>query len=286
MSSADASRAYAVAATIAAATALLSAAVESAGAEPGDTQRVTQPISHLIEAYPDSLTGIDGNWLVWRDGTRMPLDDGIHDKPFKIWLDAPDVEDMLRLPYPYGADSLVPSPDSDPGRARNAPFFDKMYGDCRKGDVQSKLRAVAWLPSKTHQKLEVTTVNGVAARLEAVSRELDALPAEFDKYLVPAAGTYNCRTIAGTNRTSAHGLGIAIDIAVGQSDYWQWAAKRAPGSNTITYRNRIPLQIVHIFERQGFIWGGRWYHYDTMHFEYRPELLPRLEPLEPDRAPR
>mgnify|MGYP002637708491 CR=1 FL=1 len=23
----------------------------------------------------------------------------------------------------------------------------------------------------------------------------------------------------------------------------------------------------------GFIWGGRWFHYDTMHFEYRPELL-------------
>jgi len=22
-----------------------------------------------------------------------------------------------------------------------------------------------------------------------------------------------------------------------------------------------------------FIWGGRWYHFDTMHFEYRPELL-------------
>ncbi|MDD5211432.1 MAG: M15 family metallopeptidase, partial [Sulfuricurvum sp.] len=25
--------------------------------------------------------------------------------------------------------------------------------------------------------------------------------------------------------------------------------------------------------KYGFIWGGRWYHYDTMHFEYRPELL-------------
>jgi D-alanyl-D-alanine carboxypeptidase len=23
----------------------------------------------------------------------------------------------------------------------------------------------------------------------------------------------------------------------------------------------------------GFIWGGKWYHYDTMHFEYRPELM-------------
>ena len=33
-------------------------------------------------------------------------------------------------------------------------------------------------------------------------------------------------------------------------------------------------KIVEIFERHGFIWGGKWYHYDTMHFEYRPELLP------------
>jgi hypothetical protein len=30
---------------------------------------------------------------------------------------------------------------------------------------------------------------------------------------------------------------------------------------------------VDIFERHGFIWGGKWAHYDTMHFEYRPELL-------------
>ncbi|WP_265937085.1 M15 family metallopeptidase [Aliarcobacter butzleri] len=28
-----------------------------------------------------------------------------------------------------------------------------------------------------------------------------------------------------------------------------------------------------MFEKYGFIWGGRWYHFDTMHFEYRPELL-------------
>jgi D-alanyl-D-alanine carboxypeptidase len=35
----------------------------------------------------------------------------------------------------------------------------------------------------------------------------------------------------------------------------------------------VPAAIVHVFEHNGFIWGGRWYHYDTMHFEYRPELL-------------
>ena len=31
--------------------------------------------------------------------------------------------------------------------------------------------------------------------------------------------------------------------------------------------------IVDAFEAEGFAWGGRWYHYDTMHFEWRPELF-------------
>ena len=39
------------------------------------------------------------------------------------------------------------------------------------------------------------------------------------------------------------------------------------------YRNRIPWEIVEVFEKHGFVWGGKWYHYDTMHFEYRPEII-------------
>lgn len=35
----------------------------------------------------------------------------------------------------------------------------------------------------------------------------------------------------------------------------------------------MPMQIVDAFERHGFTWGGRWNHYDTMHFEYRQELV-------------
>lgn len=233
--------------------------------------------AHIVSTYPDFIERIDGNDLVWRDGTRMPLDDGKGIKPFAAWLADPDIEDMLRLPYPAGAGEAAPAPDSDPGRARNAKFFDKMYGDCRKGEVKRNLTTIVWLPRKARQRLEITTVNGVAQRLEAVSRELDDLPASFDRFLAPAGGTYNCRTIAGTDRVSAHGHGIAIDIAVPPSDYWRWAPGAATGK--VSYRNRIPLEIVHIFERHGFIWGGRWYHYDTMHFEYRPELLPPLAPL-------
>ena len=41
----------------------------------------------------------------------------------------------------------------------------------------------------------------------------------------------------------------------------------------IVYENKIPAEIIQVFERHGFISGARWYHFDTMHFEFRPELL-------------
>ena len=53
--------------------------------------------------------------------------------------------------------------------------------------------------------------------------------------------------------------------------YWLWSKPDAQGR--FPYRNSIPPEIVTVFERHGFIWGGRWSHYDTMHFEYRPEII-------------
>jgi hypothetical protein len=144
-----------------------------------------------------------------------------------------------------------------------------MYGDCRKGEVKPRLTRIPWLQNRGGGSVEVTTVNGVDRKLAAVARDLERLPAEMTKYLVPTAGTYNCRTIAGTKRLSVHAFGAAIDLSTRFGDYWQWAGKSAKP----VYRNRFPIEIVEIFERHGFIWGGTWYHYDTFHFEYRPELI-------------
>jgi len=226
----------------------------------------------LLDAYPEHLERIYGNALVWRDGTRMTIDDGRQGKSLDQMLDEPDIDDMLAMPYRQSAIPLPPAADSDPGRVRHRAFFTKMYGDCAKGTVAPHLVEITWMAHSAPQKLRVTRVNGVAARLETVSKELEKLPAAMRRHLSPAAGTYVCRPIAGTDRTSPHGLGIAIDIAVATSDYWRWS-KRGPKGRPV-WRNRIPIEIVEIFERHGFIWGGRWFHYDTMHFEYRPELLP------------
>ena len=118
---------------------------------------------------------------------------------------------------------------------------------------------------------EQLVASGHAYRDYMPKEELDKLPAEMTKYMVPSAGTFNCRAVAGTNRMSAHGLGIAIDIATTHADYWYW--NRPGRDGRYPHRNRIPWEIVEVFERHGFVWGGKWYHYDTMHFEYRPEIL-------------
>lgn len=227
----------------------------------------------LLMAYAEQLSRIDGNWLVWRDGTRMTIDEGRADRDHEAMLASADIKDMFAIAYPRGPLAAHPARNSDPGRARHAALFDKMYGDCTKGEVARHLTTIPWLPKKRGGTLQVTTINRVHEKLAAVSAELDALPASFDKYLIPSAGTYVCRPIAGTTRVSAHGHGIAIDIALAEADYWRWAAARRPGVDHIAYRNRVPYEIVSIFERHGFIWGGKWYHYDSMHFEYRPELL-------------
>lgn len=241
------------------------------GAAPQATADPLAVIADTLRAsYADHLIGYDNGQLIWRDGSRSPLDDGRGVKPFATWLAEPDIEDMLQRPYRSGALTSPPAADDDPGRARNAHFFDKMYGNCSKGEVAAKLVDVVWLPHKYGGKLKVTRINGVAERLAAVSRALDALPASFDRFLIPPAGTYVCRTIAGTTRSSAHGYGIAIDIATRESNYWRWPRT---GSGAKEWRNKIPQEIVAIFEAHGFIWGGKWHHFDTMHFEYRPELL-------------
>jgi hypothetical protein len=218
----------------------------------------------LVRAYPDFLSGHDGKVLIWKDGTRMPVSDGRNDKSFDEKLRSPSILDQLSIPYPKGPQSAPPQ--DDPGRFRNLSFFDKMYGDCARGEVEKRLVKVPWLPKAGGGSVRIAAVNGIADKLRAISAELDRLAPELRKYAVPSAGTFNCRTVKDTGNRSAHAWGAAIDINTTFADYWLWA-------RTGDYRNRIPFEIVEIFERHGFIWGGKWKHFDTMHFEYRPELL-------------
>ncbi len=225
----------------------------------------------LVANYPDFLAGHQGNVIIWKDGTHMPFDDGIQNKSFPDLVNQPSIKDMFYTPYKSGRQTLPPALNIDPGRVRNEAFFLKMYGDCRKGGEPKGMVDVIWLPHKWGKKLRVTKINRMADALTKVSLELDRLPSKYDIFLFPSAGTVNCRVIAGTHRLSAHATGTAIDISTARTNYWQW--EKPDGNGLYPWKNAIPQEVVDVFERHGFIWGGKWYHYDTMHFEYRPELI-------------
>jgi hypothetical protein len=92
---------------------------------------------------------------------------------------------------------------------------------------------------------------------------------------MPSFG-WTWRTIAGTNRRSNHSYGIAIDLLPrnlrGRRTYWRWNANNTVAINRTNYY-MPPETVIRIFEEYGFIWGGNWNLIDTMHFEYRPEIL-------------
>lgn len=242
-----------------------------AGATPllAQNDQVRLALDKLVVAYPNLLAGHDAEVLRWRDGTAMPVSDDTDSKTFPELLRHASIIDQFRIPYPRGPLEKPPTVDADPGRFRNTAFFTKMYGDCKKGEVSPHLVSVAWLPKAWGKSIRVTSLNHVDEHLRAVSAEIDALPDKIKRAAYPIAGTYNCRAVADTGQPSPHGYGIAIDLNTAFSDYWYWR----PHGGRILYRNRMPQEIVTIFEKHGFIWGGKWYHFDTMHFEFRPELL-------------
>ena len=235
-------------------------------------ESIPKEFGQMKAAYPSQIIGFVDNYIVFRDSSKLLFDDGKR-KTSEELMENPDIQDMFTYLYPKGKIG-IPVKYQDAGRIRNEDFFKKMYGQTV-DEVQKKLVTIVWCPKLLGQKLRITTINDVDKHLSAISAELDEHP-EWKDYLW-SAGTYNRRMIRGSNRLSAHSFGIAIDLNTNYSHYWQWDCKCTSENIDLSYKNKIPQGIIDIFETHGFIWGGRWYHYDTMHFEYRPELLNKAD---------
>ncbi|MBK5720327.1 M15 family metallopeptidase [Dysgonomonas sp. Marseille-P4677] len=233
-----------------------------------DTSKYPQGVQKLLLAYPTQIISYDGDAIIMSDGCKITYKEG-GNKSHAELMNSSHMGDIFVYPYLKGKVDRI-SKNYDPGRIRNEELMKKMYGSSST-EVQSNLVTITWCSKLVNQKLKVTTINGIDKQLKKISDELDKHP-ELKEYL-HSAGTFNWRKVRGANRMSSHSFGIAIDLNIKYSDYWQWDCRCTSENADLRYKNRIPQQIVDIFERYGFIWGGKWYHYDTMHFEYRPELL-------------
>ena len=73
-------------------------------------------------------------------------------------------------------------------------------------------------------------------------------------------GCFVPRFIAGTTTLSNHAFGLAFDVNVPENE-----------RGTVGLINR---QVVAIFEKWGFTWGGTWHYTDPMHFELNRIVRP------------
>ncbi|MFA6808414.1 MAG: M15 family metallopeptidase [Eubacteriales bacterium] len=225
----------------------------------------------LMMAYPEYLTGLEKDndenvYLIMKSGKKILYDDK-KDKNSWQKSDNPDLQDMMEEIYPLSdITELLPN-KCNPGCLRVYPLFKEVYGQNKKGILDNLVKV-----SIGYKFVEFNKCNNASKALKSVMTELLPLSRQSNKIYstcFPSNGAYYYRLIAGTNRLSSHAYGIAIDLNSKKHDYWVWTSREEGQKRLESY----PKEIVHIFEKNGFVWGGKWGNFDIMHYEYRPEII-------------
>ena len=255
--------------------------------KPGEAQ-----VRSLAAAWPDRISEIalrDGDWMLrigdtwfaWAEGRMLPEDERSR------WQ---DYAALAFYDYPRGLPPLPVLDEDSAARLRARVAAEQRHPPRRS---ERFLGALLEAPNRaaTESRLVRTEISGYSLTvherlrepLSRVSRELDFLrkvDPQVSTYMRRLAemNGYNYRYVEGTRSRSLHSYGTAVDLIPKQEvgfSYWQWAMSKVPDWWTIPYEKRWmpPMAIVRAFERQGFVWGGKWFFFDTMHFEYRPEII-------------
>jgi hypothetical protein len=253
-----------------------------------------QALADLYSQCGEKPVDYDGQSFHFATAAQPILCDDGQDLGFYDRIDNMDMSSIFMFPYQPGITTLPETRlDWDPGRLRSEDLFKSVYGVDESASRAGLVRVPFLKQTVLFQKKL-----GAAAALAEVSRELllaSAHDPSLARFLRPFTSkqvdlrdyVYDWRKIKGSNRLSAHAFGTAIDLLLDDGpQYWLWdelktnPAKANQGENAYRNDHFIPsaAPIFHptavaIFEKNGFIWGGKWNHYDTMHFEYRPEML-------------
>lgn len=157
-------------------------------------------------------------------------------------------------------------------------FFDFLYDAYSPKEIERRIVKTTFLGCKTklHERI-IAPIRRVEKKIYAQKND-----PKVKNFLDSLATTdaYFWRVIANTTRKSFHSYGIAVDCLpkrlYGKQTYWSWAKSKYGDNWMLTPmddRWMPPKKVVEIFESEGFIWGGKWGIWDTMHFEYHPELI-------------
>ncbi len=258
------------------------------GGQPG-----AREIKALAAAWPDRISEtafrdgewmlrIDSTWFAWANGRLLPESRRDHWKEYAALGFYSYPRSLPRLPNLDGQTAARLRASVDKGRTRPPRRSEEFLGALLRAPTRAATEArlftteIAGFSVNIHERLR-EPVASLSKEIERL-RLFDPAVAAFLGQLAEMNG-YNYRFVEGTRSRSLHSYGTAIDLIPksygGRHTYWQWAMSDVEDWWTIPYEKRWmpPLALVAAFERQGFVWGGKWLLFDTMHFEYRPEIL-------------
>lgn len=230
-----------------------------------------QDILTLMMAYPEYVVNVEKDskdfvYIVMKSGKKIIYDDK-RKKSHEDKLSNPDLQDMLEQVYPLNYEGGLLDINNDPGRSRVYELLNEVYGDSHK-KINANLINVSGGGGNYRFNKNNKAAENLKKTLVQISKGVKKSTTQGD-YLFPINGTFNYRYISGTGRLSPHAYGIALDLNSNKSDYWKWASREAGEKRMKAY----PKELVQIFEDNNFVWGGKWGHFDILHFEYRPEII-------------
>jgi hypothetical protein len=271
-----------------------------ASAEDPTVQNVDNPwlvLRAFLVSYPDDISAVDydsemKDWFItvnakrlyWAGGRLLPKDEVTDKDKWRAYVDylyperIPDPSDFSQETIEQlDAEALAEIRGKSP--VYHVAFYDALYDGATRRKIEAHITRfdyLAGLRVSVHERM-VEPLKRVEKRVNDLA-EKDPEVKEFLSTLSSIEG-YNWRDIVDTPSRSQHSWGIAVDVLPKgwqkKNVYWNWVTYFNSKWMLVPLERRWmpPLAVVEAFEAEGFIWGGKWLLWDTMHFEYRPELL-------------
>ncbi|MCL2276594.1 MAG: M15 family metallopeptidase [Treponema sp.] len=247
----------------------------------------------LMISYPDIIEDVSfinddwavlmrGSWYYYADGRMLPEAEianienyrsvSFYDYPKELppWV-RPSPEEAARY-------STWATTGGAASSRRSHFFLDALWQAGNQVETESRMVWFNFLGRsiRVHQRLRERLL-----LIESEIREAAILDQVVQTFIntLGSIESYGWRNIAITDSRSYHSYGLALDILPrsygGRQTYWLWTSQSGIQWWNVPYTQRYhpPETITKIFESYGFIWGGKWLQYDTMHYEYRPEIL-------------
>jgi hypothetical protein len=184
--------------------------------------------------------------------------------------------DPIFYPYHTGPITELPEASCYPVK-RSSDFLDALVGSSEM-EIRASCLWVPFLGRKAFvHRMAAGPLKMVEARILREARTSRPVAQYIEN--IRMLFSLSRRRVSGTSNMSYHGYGLAIDIIPkgygGKQVYWRWSSAIDPGWDRIPLEKRWhpPLEVIEAFEENGFVWGGKWYHFDGVHFEYRPEII-------------